>query len=82
MSAQRDMAQLLATVARAPAPSVRLLRGTVQAWDGTSGHRVRVAGADLTGLPILASAGTPTAGDVVAVLQAGHSFLILGKITT
>ena len=82
MAAQHDLAAVLAAAAPGRRAPLALLRGTVQAWDGTSGHRVRVAGADLTGLPILASAGTPTAGDVVAVLQAGHSFLILGKITT
>jgi len=79
MSAQRDLA---AALAMRPAPAAQLLRAYVVAWDATNGHVVRVAGADLTGLPVLASAGTPTVGDVVAVLRAGQSYLILGTITT
>jgi hypothetical protein len=78
MAAPQQLAAMLAT---RPAAGVRLVRAAVVNWDG-SGHVVRLAGADMTGLPILASAGTPSVGDVVAVLQAGQSYLILGKITT
>ena len=59
----------------------RLLRATVATW-GTGGHVIWCQGAALSGLPVLSSAGTLAKGDVVAVLRAGKSYLILGKMTT
>lgn len=63
-----------------PGTGAILTRATVKQWDITNGFVISLNGGDVTAFTILASAGSPSPGDVVAVLRQQTSILVLGKI--
>jgi hypothetical protein len=65
-----------------PQPGAQLTRATVKDWDAGNGYVISLHGADVTAFTVLASAGSPSPGDVVAVLRQQTSILVLGKIVS
>jgi len=80
----RDLGRHIARQRHRPgqpaAAGVKLRRATVVTWDSTNGHVIWLDGANLSGVPVLVSAGTLSPGDTVAVLRQDANALILGKI--
>jgi hypothetical protein len=66
--------------AQKPRAGATLGRATVKTWDAINGYVITLNGGDVTAFTILASAGSPSPGDVVAVLRQQTSILVLGKI--
>jgi hypothetical protein len=63
-----------------PPAGAHMTRATVKTWDATNGYVISLNGGDVTAFTILASAGSPSPGDVVAVLRQQTSILVLGAI--
>lgn len=75
-----DLAPLLVPP---PGPALGFRTGTVVAWNVTTGaNTINVAGTELADLPILNNTDVVDIepGDVVAVMRAGASYFILGRI--
>lgn len=77
--ADQSLRRAREAAARPPA-GAHLTRATVKQWDTTNGYVITLNGGDVTAFTILASAGSPSPGDVVAVLRQQSSILVLGKI--
>jgi hypothetical protein len=75
-----ELGQLLSRQHAQPLPGLSLQRAQVVTWDATNGHVIMLAGANVAEPFVLASVGTLTPGDVVAVLRQKTSVLILGVI--
>ncbi len=81
MARSDDLAPILAA---RPAPAVGYRQGEVTAWDaGSYANTVTVDGTTMANLPVLdvADAALIVAGDTVAILTYGPTWLILGRIT-
>lgn len=79
MSRASDIPRLIGAIQDAQPGGCALLTGTITTW-GSGTYLVHVLGTDIADVPVLAQAGIPSPGDVVAVLRQKSSYLILGKI--
>lgn len=81
-TADRQIGRLLARPNVPAQAGLSLQRATVVTWDATNGYVITYAGSTLADVLVLASAGTISPGDQVAVLVQKTSALIIGVITT
>lgn len=80
-----DISTLLASTPAADTslPDVGLHQGVVVAWNSSNGtNKIRVAGSDLTNLPVLTSAGSVSLepDTVVAILRFHSVYFVLGRV--